>query len=238
MAKDPQGASLRASIVSYGGMFVNAYPHFAAYLFVILCLEQVAFTQNPDSRDRSSATTSPVFQEATQRLGPSSKLVWAEPGSSSLERWTARSLIEIEGVVVSWDPKQLVVLKADASGPTTFPGDLVVGITPGWKSEAYSQAHQSFVVRDFQKMIQQGQAALAQREIPRWQQRVLASEMVEASMAISLLLLQKYSQPLRRSPPLPYSFRGFRCLGQMSWRKSLPRLPQMPRAGWIKIHRQ
>ncbi len=183
-AKDPQGASLRASIVSYGGMFVNAYPHFAAYLFVILCLEQVAFTQNPDSRDRSSATTSPVFQEATQRLGPSSKLVWAEPGSSSLERWTARSLIEIEGVVVSWDPKQLVVLKADASGPTTFPGDLVVGITPGWKSEAYSQAHQSFVVRDFQKMIQQGQAALAQREIPRWQQRVLASEMVEASMAI------------------------------------------------------
>lgn len=184
VAKDSRNASLRVSIVSDGGMFVNAYPHFAAYLLVILCLGQVAFTQNPDSSKRTAAAVSPVFQEASERLGPSSKLVWAEPGSSSLERWTARSLLEIEGIVVSWDPKQLVLLKADASGPTTFPGDLVVGITPGWKSEAYSQAHQSFVGRDFQKMIQQGQAALAQREIPRWQQRVLASDMVEAAMAI------------------------------------------------------
>ena len=184
MAKESPEASLRAPIVSDRRMFVNSYARFAAYLLVILWLEQPAFTQNPESGQGSTATRTRAFQEATERLGPSSKLVWAEPGSSSLERWNARSLLEIEGVIVSWEPKQLVLHKAEASGATTFPGDLVVGITPSWKSEAYSQAHQSFVERDFQKMIQQGQAALAQREIPRWQQRVLASEMVEASMAI------------------------------------------------------
>lgn len=124
------------------------------------------------------------YLQATQRLGPASKVVWTEPGENSLDRWNPRVQIEVQGVVVSWDTDKLILLKPDGNGPTNFPGDLVIGIDPQWKSPAYAQVHQKYLQHQFREVLQQGQTALSLTEIPRWQQRLLVGEMVEAAVSI------------------------------------------------------
>lgn len=124
------------------------------------------------------------YLQALERLGPASKLVWSEPGDNSLDRWRARSMIDVQGVVVSWDVDKLVLIKSGSKGPTNFPGDLVVGIEPSWKSEPFAQVHQLFAERKFREVLQKGQSALKLSEIPKWQQRLLVCQMVDSAVAL------------------------------------------------------
>ncbi len=169
--------------------FVNRPKSFAVvFLGLVGCFPLWGWTQEP----RTEVEETEYYRQAVEKLGPSSKVLWSEPGENSLNRWRARSIIEARGVVVSWDVDKLVVIKPEANGPTNFPGDLVVGIEPGWKSPAYAQVHSLFEQRKFKEVLQQGQAVLSLAEIPRWQQRVVVSEMVDSAMAI-----QQYSAAAR-----------------------------------------
>ena len=169
--------------------FVNRPKSFAVvFLGLVGCFPLWGWTQEP----RAEVEETEYYRQAVEKLGPSSKVLWSEPGENSLNRWRARSIIEARGVIVSWDVDKLVVIKPEAKGPTNFPGDLVVGIEPGWKSPAYAQVHSLFEQRKFKEVLQQGQAVLSLAEIPRWQQRVMVCEMVDSAMA-----LQQYSAAAR-----------------------------------------
>ena len=162
------------TIVIHRAKFVNRRLGFV--LGFAACI--VSFEQGVWSQDTE------YYLQAVERLGPASKLVWSEPGDNSLDRWRSRSLIDVQGVVVSWEIDKLVLIKPDSKGPTNFPGDLVVGIEPNWKAEPYAQVHQLFVQRNFRQVLQKGQTALGLSEIPKWQQRLLVSEMVDSAAAI------------------------------------------------------
>lgn len=174
--------------------FVNRTKSFAVvFLGLVGCFPLWGWTQGGGTQEpRSDVVETEYYRQAVEKLGPSSKVLWSEPGENSLNRWRARSIIEARGVIVSWDVDKLVVIKPEATGPTNFPGDLVVGIEPGWKSPAYAQVHSLFEQRKFRDVLQQGQAVLSLAEIPRWQQRVVVSEMVDSAMA-----LQQYSAAAR-----------------------------------------
>ncbi|MEI6525480.1 MAG: hypothetical protein WCP62_05585 [Planctomycetota bacterium] len=174
--------------------FVNRTKSFAVvWLCLVCCFPMWAWTQGGGTQEpRTEVVETEYYRQAVEKLGPSSKVLWSEPGENSLNRWRARSIIEASGVIASWDVDKLVVIKPEANGPTNFPGDLVVGIEPGWKSLAYTQVHSLFEQRKFKEVLQQGQAALSLAEIPRWQQRVVVSEMVDSAMA-----LQQYSAAAR-----------------------------------------
>jgi len=141
----------------------------------------------PPSGILPPAEESAAFLQAKEKLGASSRIVWGEVGPSSLDRWQAKSLVEFDGVIVAWEPEQLILVKRNGTGTTTLPGDLLVGITPGWKSPAFERTHQLWLNKDFPKVITSGQMALAEREIPRWQQRLLVTEMIESAVAINQL---------------------------------------------------
>jgi hypothetical protein len=87
-------------------------------------------------------------------------------------------------VVVEWDPKKLTIVRRTGAGPTTYPGDQVIGIEPGWKLEEFARVHQLFVEEKFAEVVRQGQAALKLSGAPRWQQRLLVAEMVQAASAL------------------------------------------------------
>ncbi len=145
-----------------------------------LGLLTLGWSQDPTPKVESTE----YYRQAAQRLGPASKVVWTEPGENSLDRWNPRVQIEVQGVVVSWDTDKLILVKPDGNGPTNFPGDLVIGIDPQWKSPAYAQVHQKYLQHQYREVLQQGQTALSLTEIPRWQQRLLVGEMVEAAVSI------------------------------------------------------
>lgn len=127
---------------------------------------------------------SEFFREAVEKIGPPSQFVWGEAGDHSLNRWQARSQIDLRGVVVSWDSDKLVLIKPDGNGPTNLPGDLVMGFEPAWKSAAYGQVDELFKQQRFREVLQQGQSALSEPGIPRWQQRALVARMVDSAVAI------------------------------------------------------
>jgi len=180
--------------VIHRSSFVNRPESFAVvFLGLVGCFPLWGWTQGGGTQEPlTEVEETEYYRQAVEKLGPSSKVLWSEPGENSLNRWRARSIIEARGVIVSWDVDKLVVIKPEAKGPTNFPGDLVVGIEPGWKSPAYAQVHSLFEQRKFKEVLQQGQAVLSLAEIPRWQQRVMVCEMVDSAMA-----LQQYSAAAR-----------------------------------------
>jgi len=139
----------------------------------------LAFGQTDDS-----PSASPLFEGARERLGEPSRLRWTEPGSNTLDRWTPRRIVEIEGVISEWETKKLVLVQRQSNAVTTLPGDNVVGLEPGWKLEAFAEVHQLYTQGKFSEVLQQGQAALKLSGAPRWQQRLLVAEMVQSACAM------------------------------------------------------
>lgn len=129
-------------------------------------------------------TTSPLFEAARERLGEPSRIRWTEPGSTTLDRWTPRRIVELEGVISEWEPGKLVLVQRQSTAVTTLPGDNVVGLEPGWKLEAFAEVHQLYSQGKFAEVLQQGQAALKSAGAPRWQQRLVVAEMVQAACAM------------------------------------------------------
>lgn len=127
---------------------------------------------------------SPLFEGARERLGEPSRIRWTERGSNTLERWTPRRVVEIEGVISEWEPSKLVLVQRQSNALITFPGDNVIGLEPGWRLEAFAEVHQLYVAGKFSEVLQQGQAALKLTGAPRWQQRLLVAEMVESASAM------------------------------------------------------
>lgn len=125
-----------------------------------------------------------TYRQAIEKLGGPSVVRWTELGSTGLERWEARRIIEIRGVVVEWDPKKLGVVRSDGNGVTSFPGDGVIGIEPAWKADEFKAVHALFAQHRYEDVLTQGQNALKLTNIPRWQQRLLVAEMVQSAVSL------------------------------------------------------
>lgn len=214
-------------IVPDRSIFVNSYANHKILGLVIpfLIASLLSSSDNLGNRLCAQSPTPPsafppdeestAYLQAKEKLGASSRIVWGEAGPTSLDRWQARSSVEFEGVIVAWETDQLTLVKKNGTGTTTLPGDLLVGITPGWKSPAFERTHQLWLNKDFPAVISSGQKALAEREIPRWQQRLLVTEMIESAVAINQLAVAcRIFQALGDDPipelllsriPLPWS---------------------------------
>ena len=117
-------------------------------------------------------------------MGSESRIEWLESGALSLKRWEPGRSIELRGVLVVWEPTRLVLVRKDAKGPTTFPGDQVIGIDPGWKEKSFADVHRHFMEHRFAEVISEGQSILKTPSVPRWQQRLIVAEMVQSACAL------------------------------------------------------
>jgi hypothetical protein len=156
-----------------------------------------------------------LYSQAKEKLGEPSRIRWTEPVSPSLQRWDAPQVVEFDGVISDWTREKLTLVKPQGTGITTYPGDLVIGIDPGWKLQEFAAVHELFCQRRFNEVIKQGQTALLLSGAPRWQQRLLVTEMVQSACAIGQWgvagrifgFLVKDDPPdlLLASMPLPWS---------------------------------
>jgi hypothetical protein len=171
------------SIVAQRIGFVNlAYPGIL-WLSIITCVSLGLFCCD-GARAQEDDPTSDLYRQALDKLGPESRIQWLEPGSLSLKRWDPGRSIELRGVLVEWEPTRLVLLRKDAKGPTTFPGDQVIGVEPGWKEESFASVHRHFSEQRFAEVIAEGQSVLKTSSVPRWQQRLIVAEMVQSACAL------------------------------------------------------
>ncbi len=112
-----------------------------------------------------------------------SRIWFAEPGDTSLNRWEPRQLFEDAGKVKEWDDQKFVLVRPGTKREITTPGDFVVRIEPAWDNESGEQIHRLFSERQYSSVIKQGNDAI-KSGLPKWQQRVILSEMIEACSAL------------------------------------------------------
>jgi hypothetical protein len=184
---------------------------YGLFVLVSMVFPNLPFAQAQETNENESE----LYRSAIERLGQPSRIRWTEPGSNTLQRWEPRRIVEIQGVISEWDPKKLVIVQPTGTATTTFPGDNVIGIEPGWKLDEFAAVHQLFVEKKFSDVIQRGQDALKLNGAPRWQQRLLVTEMVQSASALgkwvvagrvfSFLAKDEPPDLLLASIPLPWS---------------------------------
>jgi len=124
---------------------------------------------------------------ASSKFGSASRFWIAEPGDTSLNRWDPRELFEDVGVVLEWDSQNIVVVRSGAKRETTTPGDYVIRIEPSWANESGEKIHRLFSGRQYTPVVKEGSAVVNKATtsgLPRWQLRVILSEMVESCSAL------------------------------------------------------
>lgn len=214
-------------------------------LFAVVLLFQ-GFPGRSIAQDEIPATE--FYRQALDRLGPESRIHWSEAGDTSLRRWEPGRTIELRGVLIEWEPDRVVLARRDGNGPSTFPGDFVIGIEPGWKDEAFANVHALFTEHRFTDVIREGQAVLKLPSIPRWQQRMIVAEMVQSASALGqwqvagkiygYLSQDPAPRLLRSAIPLPWSDellgsgKGVRDMAS-SWIQSEPSEMQLLGASWL-----
>jgi hypothetical protein len=234
-------------IVAQPHRFVNlAWPQVVRRgLFAVVLLFHGCLVRSI-AQDEIPATE--FYRQALDTLGPESRIHWSEVGETSLRRWEPGRTIELRGVLIEWEPDRLVLARRDGNAPSTFPGDLVVGIEPGWKDEAFANVHDMFTKRRFADVIREGQAVLKLPSIPRWQQRLIVAEMVQSASALGqwqvagkiygYLAQDPAPQLLRSAIPLPWSDelldsgKGVRDMA-VSWIQSEQSEMQLLGASWL-----
>jgi hypothetical protein len=171
------------SIVAQGIGFVNLACIGIARLSIISCVSLGWFGCNA-LLAQEDEPASDLYRQALDKLGSESRIEWLESGALSLKRWEPGRSIELRGVLVEWEPTRLVLVRKDAKGPTTFPGDQVIGIDPGWKEKSFADVHRHFMEHRFAEVISEGQSILKTPSVPRWQQRLIVAEMVQSACAL------------------------------------------------------
>ena len=134
-------------------------------------------------RSLAQPPTQDLYPLAKSKFGGESTLWIAEPGDTGLSRWDVRALFEEDGILLEWDSQKVVLVRPGAMKETTIPGDFVVRIEPAWFNESGEKIHRLFLDRQFQSVTKLGSDAL-KSGLPRWQQRLLITEIVESLSAL------------------------------------------------------
>ncbi len=163
--------------------FVNRVGPGIVWLPFITCISLGSFFGDA-LRAQEDEPASDLYRQALDKLGSESRIQWLESGPLSLKRWEPGRSMELRGVLAEWDSSRLVLVRKDAKGPTTFPGDQVIGLDPGWKEESFANVHRLFVENQFAAVISEGQEVLKTPSVPRWQQRLIVAEMVQSACAL------------------------------------------------------
>lgn len=199
--------------------------------------------------DAISQESSQFYQQAQEKFGKPSRVWFVQPGDTGLGTWEQRGLFDEEGIVLNWDSQNLVIVRPNANAASTFPMDEVIRIEPSWMTEKGAQVHEHFLKREFESVISKGQEALGSG-IPRWQQRLLTAEMVEAAMGTNkttvaikvFIYLANESPPqlMLATIPIPWSDEAAREVGGVSklqkdaleWLRSENEAVQLLGAAW------
>jgi hypothetical protein len=122
-------------------------------------------------------------QLAVEKFGDDSHLWFAEPVDTSLSQWVPPNLISDRGIILEWNQQKVVLVRPDAQKETSIVGDYAVRIEPSLSNEAGKNVHRAFCQRDYPSVLSNGRAAVASG-LPRWQQRLILAEMVDAASAL------------------------------------------------------
>lgn len=196
-----------------------------------------------------SQESSQFYEQAQEKFGKPSRVWFVQPGDTGLGTWEQRGLFDEEGIVLNWDSQNLVLVRPNANAASTFPMDEVIRIEPSWMSEKGAQVHEHFLKREFDSVLSKGQEALGSG-IPRWQQRLITAEMVEAasgtnksSVAVKVFLYLANENPpqlMLATIPIPWSDEAAREGGgvtklqkdALEWLKSENESIQLLGASW------
>ncbi len=173
-----------------------------------------------------------------------------EPGDTGLVSWVPRSNFEEVGVILEWDAKNIVLVRENGTAQTSIPGDTVIRIEPSWANELGNTLHTCFGNHEFEQVLAQGKKTL-ESGLPRWQQRIVIAEMIDAAMAIgktqiatrlfATLAKENPPQLLMASIPIPWSDDQTLAGGMLAkiqidakaWRTDPSELVQLMGASWL-----
>jgi hypothetical protein len=124
-----------------------------------------------------------AFSFAQDAMPKSVSRIWLAASSGANDSWE-RSWVEIRTVgVIDFDDRDLVV--TDGSGTRLkLDSKQLQAIEVAWQSETAQKAHETFTARDYPKTIELVKSAIGENTIPRWQQKILATEMTESLVGL------------------------------------------------------
>lgn len=167
----------------------------------------------------SSYQESELFKQAVQKFGGPSHFRLIEAGSTGLENWSPPGEIAVKAVVLDWTDKELWVIKPDSTDKVLLPSPRVLSVEVHWQNPSAKQLKELLDGRKYAEAITLGSQLLSTKDesvvLPRWQQRVAISMLVQASTgmhrweraALLYVSLAKSQSPvlLHASIPIPWT---------------------------------
>jgi hypothetical protein len=123
-------------------------------------------------------------QQAEDKFGKDSQVWFAEPVSTGPSRWDPPTIASDQGIILEWNAQKLILVRPEASKETIIPGDYVTRIEPAWTDPDAASVHTLFLERQFQKVVSSGSEVLKKTTMPRWQQRLILAEVIQALTAL------------------------------------------------------
>ena len=106
---------------------------------------------------------------------------WLANGSLPVKNaWEAPAPELINAVILDIDERDIVCISKGKTEPSKLPSAQLQAIDVVWGTEAAAAAHAAFLSEDFSTAINLAKTAIAEGKIPRWQQKILASEITDS----------------------------------------------------------
>ncbi len=125
----------------------------------------------------------PLNSEAQSVPSKSVSKLWLASPDPNNETWEKRGVEIRTAEVLDFDEREVLVaekpgvkLKLDANR--------LQAIELHWESEAAQKAHAAFVAQEYSTAIESAKAAIGENAVPRWQQKILATEMTESLVGL------------------------------------------------------
>ena len=103
----------------------------------------------------------------------------AHVASNSANTWESASPEIVSAVILDVNELEIIYASEQATSASRLTSARLQAIEVVWGSDAGSQAHSAFARGDFKTAIDLSKAAIANGNLPKWQQRILAAELTE-----------------------------------------------------------
>jgi len=145
-----------------------------AVLFGTLAPSTICPSLSAQSAEGAAVTTS-LTQFPVTRF-------WLSPSVGlPVDGWESPASELIKAIVVDIDERDIVcVSKENPTTPFKHPASQLQAIEVIWANETAVLAHSAFARGEFAAAIENSKKAIAEGKIPRWQQKILASEITDS----------------------------------------------------------
>ncbi|MDZ4851190.1 MAG: hypothetical protein SGI77_18030 [Pirellulaceae bacterium] len=133
---------------------------------------------------------------------PITKFWIASARSNARSSWESVPPEVISAAVLDINEQEIVYLRAGESTPIRIASIRLQAVEVPWSTDTAVKAHAAFIASDYKSAIDLAKAAIAEGKLPRWQQRILASEIAESLTALgqSLTACRVFISLCRESP--------------------------------------